>query len=321
MSALDPEGLDWAALRRIRAAFLDGTAGEGSYWTSDSDLDSYDRTFGERIGWKWDHVLDEVERLGWSPPPGVIHDWGCGSGVAGRRVASRFGLPVAFSDRSARAVAFARSRAGDLAAPTPDGPPTTLVVSHVISELNEPDLDRLLDTAASATAVLWVEPGDRATARRVSEVRERLIPDMAVVAPCTHQNPCPMLTDEHADDWCHHFARPPVGVFADSGWARLSNELGIDLHSTPLSFLVLDRRPVTDLPSGTMHLVGSPRVHKPYVAVTGCDDSGLHDRRLTRRRHPDLYRQAKKGRLDAIAEWKAEGEEIVVWKGREGRSG
>lgn len=321
MSALDLEGLDWAALRRMRSGFLDGSAGDGSYWTSDSDLDSYDRTFGERIGWKWDHVLDEVERLGWSPPPGVMLDWGCGSGVAGRRVASRFGLRVAFSDRSARAVAFARTRADDLGSGMIDGPPATLLVSHVIGELNDADLERLLQLAATATAVLWVESGDRATARRISEVRERLVSDMSVVAPCTHRNPCPVLTDEHAGDWCHHFARPPAGVFADSGWARFSNELGIDLHSTPLSFLVMDRRPVVDRPPGTMHLVGSPRVHKPHVAVTGCDDTGLHDRRLTKRRHPDLYRLARKGHLDSVAEWTAEGDEVVAWTPAGGPSG
>lgn len=320
MSTLDLEGLDWEALRRMRSGFLDGTAGDASYWTSDSDLDSYDRTFGERIGWKWDHVLDEVERLGWSPPPGVVLDWGCGSGVAGRRVAERFGLHVAFSDRSARAVAFARVRAGDLAGPTPDGPPATLVVSHVISELGDADLARLLELAATSAALLWVEPGDRSTARRMSEVRDSLISDMGVVAPCTHRNRCPMLTDDHADDWCHHFARPPVGVFADSGWARFSNELGIDLHSTPLSFLVMDRRPVASPPSGTMHMVGSPRVHKPFVAVTGCDDSGLHDRHLTKRRHPDLYRRAKKGHLDTVAVWEAEGDEVVAWEPADGLS-
>lgn len=311
MSRLDADGLDWEALRRMRSAFLDGTAGATSYWTSDSDLDSYDRTFGERIGWKWDHVLEELDARGWVPPEGTLLDWGCGSGVAGRRVAEHFGRGVDFSDRSARAVAFARKRAGDLVSTDPN--PATLVVSHVIGELGSADLDRLVGLASSMMALLWVEPGDRASSRALSTVRERLLAEFAVVAPCTHRLACPMMTEEHGEDWCHHFARPPVGVFADSGWARFVNELAIDLHSTPLSFLVMDRRPVPSLPSGTMHLVGSPRVHKPYVAVTGCDEDGLHQRRLTKRRHPELYRLARKGRLDSVARWEAIDGEITGW--------
>jgi hypothetical protein len=315
MTELNTDDLDWDALRRIRSGFLDGTAGTASYWTSDSDLDSYDRTFGERIGWKWDHVLDELEARGWSPPEGVVLDWGCGSGIAGRRVAERFGAPVEFSDRSARAVSFARGRAGGLSLASSEGAPATLVVSHVIGELGEADLDRLVAQAARATSLIWVEPGDRASSRALIGVRERLRGELSVIAPCTHQSACPMLAEGLESDWCHHFARPPFGVFADSGWARFSNELSIDLHSTPLSFLVMDRRPAAALPPGTMHLVGSPRVHKPHVLVYGCDDAGLHGRRLTKRRHPDLYRQAKKGNLDAIAEWEATGDEIVSWNG------
>jgi hypothetical protein len=317
VTALDVDGIDWDALRRIRAGFLDGSAGSVSYWTSESDLESYDRTFGERIGWKWDHVLDELERRGWHPPDGIVLDWACGSGIAGRRFVARFGGALDSWDRSTRAVTFARAKAReeDVALGAVDGDPATLLISHVVGELPDVELTRLVEFARRATAVVWVEPGDHASSRALIAVRERLIGDLSVVAPCTHQNACPMAVEGEMRDWCHHFARAPWEVFADPGWARFSNEMGIDLHSTPLSFLVMDRRPGQALPAGTMHLVGSPRVHKPHVFVYGCDDSGLHGRRLTKRRHPDLYRQAKKGNLDAIAEWAANGDEIVAWKG------
>ncbi|MCU0787067.1 MAG: hypothetical protein MUC91_02585, partial [Verrucomicrobia bacterium] len=73
--------VNWTSLERLRAAFLEGSAGGTDYWSSDEDLASYDLTFAQRIGWKWDWVLEDLKRLGWHPPAGDLLDWGCGSGI------------------------------------------------------------------------------------------------------------------------------------------------------------------------------------------------------------------------------------------------
>ena len=52
------EEIDWHALERMRRAFLQNTASAADYWQSESDLASYDATFAQRIGWKWDYVLE-----------------------------------------------------------------------------------------------------------------------------------------------------------------------------------------------------------------------------------------------------------------------
>ncbi|HTQ30617.1 MAG TPA: hypothetical protein VMI53_05350, partial [Opitutaceae bacterium] len=86
------ETLDWTALDRLRGGFLGGGAASGPYWRSRRDLSAYDATYGERIGWKWDAVLRELRLRGWAPPADTaVLDWGCGSGVAGRRVVSWLG--------------------------------------------------------------------------------------------------------------------------------------------------------------------------------------------------------------------------------------
>ncbi|MBI4663583.1 MAG: hypothetical protein HY735_32685 [Verrucomicrobia bacterium] len=107
--------VDWKALVRLRAAYLSGTAGERDYWQSESDLASYDQTFAQRIGWKWDYVLEELKRRGWSPPKGRLFDWGCGSGIAGRAFLDHFeagGVPALWLwDRSALAMRFAERKA------------------------------------------------------------------------------------------------------------------------------------------------------------------------------------------------------------------
>src|SRR5438477_12286830 len=83
--------LDWSALDRLRTRFLSGAVNAEPYWMSPADLASYDFTYGERIGWKWDQVLRELRLRRWTPQARTIFDWGCGSGVAARRVISCFG--------------------------------------------------------------------------------------------------------------------------------------------------------------------------------------------------------------------------------------
>ena len=112
---MDWNEIDWPALERLRANFLGGRAGAADYWRSESDLASYDTTFAQRIGWKWDYVLAELARRGWSPPRGELLDWGCGSGIAGRAFLDHFGVESVSTlrvwDRSTLARQFATRRA------------------------------------------------------------------------------------------------------------------------------------------------------------------------------------------------------------------
>ena len=85
------DGVDWKALERLRGLFLQGGACSTDYWCDERDLASYDATFAQRIGWKWDYVLAELRRRGWTPPRGTLLDWGCGSGIAGRAFLDHFG--------------------------------------------------------------------------------------------------------------------------------------------------------------------------------------------------------------------------------------
>ena len=94
------ETLDWPALDRLREGFLSGTAGAADYWRSASDVASYDLTYAQRIGWKWDAVLAALALRGWKPPAGPLVDWGCGSGIAHRCVLEAFGAgPLSLDNR------------------------------------------------------------------------------------------------------------------------------------------------------------------------------------------------------------------------------
>ncbi len=260
----DLDRLDWSALDRLRATFLArDAAASGPYWQNHDTLAAYDATYAERIGWKWDALLHELRLRRWSPPPStVLLDFGCGSGVAARRVLAAFGpahfRALALADHSPEAVAFATTRAretfpdlplADAATldPAPavssSQPPFTLVVSHVLNELAPGARAALLALAARAACVLWIEPGTHADSRALATVRDGLRAAHRIIAPCTHRENCPLFLETNARDWCHFFAEPPPGVQNSPDWVRFAHRAGVDLRSQAYSCLVLETLP------------------------------------------------------------------------------
>jgi SAM-dependent methyltransferase len=304
---MDWQTIDWKALGRLRSAFLDGTAGVRDYWRNDYDLESYDQTFGQRIRWKWDYVLKDLQQRGWEPPLGEVVDWGCGSGIATRAFLEHFGVEppskLILWDRSPVAMQFAARKAREefsyisvwLDRPA-DHDFGTLLISHVLTELSDEQLVQLLGLATHATSVLWVEPGMYEVSRRLIAAREHLRGTFQVVSPCTHQAVCGMLTVENNQHWCHHFAPSPPEVFTDGNWARFGKLAGVDLRSLPVSFLVLDKRPLPAT-SDAVRVIGRPRVYKAHALVLGCDVTGVREYRLTKREQPNEFRRLKKGRI------------------------
>lgn len=296
--------LNWKSLERLRRAFLEGVAGSSDYWHEADDVASYDATFAQRIGWKWDFVLEELKRLKWTPPGGEALDWGCGSGIAHRAFLDHFGTEAVsgmwLSDRSPTALSYASRRARDkypeLAVNAGHPAAAQLVlISHVLTELDDSQVNRLIDLAQTATSIIWVEPGTHVASRALIGVRERLRESFTVVSPCTHQSACGMLTEENERHWCHHFAKPPPHVFTDGDWARFATMMEIDLRSVPLSYLVLDRRPVPALPSTAVRVIGRPRANKFCAQIFVCGTQGLCEVAVEKRTLPEDYKRLKKG--------------------------
>jgi hypothetical protein len=302
--------LDLSTLARLRSLFLQGTAGSADYWKSDADLTLYHRFFAERIRWKWNFVLSALHRLSWQPPDAPLLDWGCGTGVAASAFLESFSAYtniVSLYDRSPMAREFAahtiRSQSTTTAVSATATPTPTngiVLISHVLTELNEAALQALLSSLRMASVVIWVEPGAKDVAQRLVSVREQLKNDFAVVAPCTHQGACGLLTKENARHWCHHFAEPPREVFMNSEWSVVVRELGIDLRATPLSFLVLDNRAPKPLPDKAFRVIGSPRLHKADADLFLCHQTGVRDYRITKREQPELFKAIKKETLPSL---------------------
>lgn len=321
--------LDWAAVARLREIFLEGKPLRRSYWESDADLAAYDLTLGERIGWKWDAVLTELKRRNWAPPSGPLLDFGCGSGIAGRRVVAAWGTEhfplLQVHDRSTLAEVFSVRRAQERfpglrceglkpAELNSESPLGTLLISHVLSEMPAKEQQRLAALAGRAQAVIWVEPGTHADSRALIAIREMLRAGFEVVAPCTHGEGCGLNAPERAADWCHFFGQPPWEIFTDPDWAEFGRRLGIDLRSLPYSFLVLQRRGSgvpTGCPPGCSRIIGRPRIYKGYAKLLSCDATGVDDLTLQKRDAPDLFKALKEGEADPLQRWQRNGAHVV----------
>ena len=320
------EDLDWTALDRLRERFLRGPAGGGDYWETTGDLASYDHTYGERIGWKWDHVLRELRQRGWQPRSRAVLDWGCGSGIAGRRLIAFFGpenfdtltvadqspLAAGFAEDAARAafpsLRVAQATAGLLAGDTPIG---LLVISHVINELPAEALASLLRLIARSDAVIWVEPGTHEVSRQLGRIRDDLRAGFRVIAPCTHELGCPMFAEGNERHWCHFFAPPPSEIFADSNWVKFGQRAGIDLRSLPYCFVAADRAPsAIGGDAGLSRVIGRVEHFKPYARWLNCDATGLNELELPKRADPALLKQLERTKAPLVYRWIRDGRKV-----------
>ncbi len=322
---MDLTSLDWEVLDRLRETFLSDARTRGPYWHTITDLEAYDLTYAERIGWKWDAVLRELKLRGWTAPANTtVFDWGCGSGIAGRRVVEFLGARnvarLVLHDHSALAVEFAEHRARksfpNLAVERAsyrflqEGAIDVLVVSHVLNELDDIGRAELTGLLARATTVLWVEPGTHEVGRALVAWREQArAAGFNLVAPCPHADACGLLAAGRERDWCHFFAAPPPEIFANSEWVKFGQRAGIDLRSLPYSFLVLDRRP-SSLPADASRILGEPRVYKGYAKIFNCSAAGVEELMLQQRADKDLFKSLKRASGPLVYRWTRDGDRI-----------
>lgn len=314
-------------LRRLREGFLKGTAGESDYWRSEEELRLYDTTFAARIGWKWDAVLGELQLRGWRPEAHRIVDLGCGTGIATRRVLEHWPdlfRSVTLMDRSPLARSFAAARVREIAPQSEikmqspkdvDCSGALVLVSHVITELKGEQLALWVKQLRSASAIIWVESATHEASRNlVAQVREPLLKtgEWKTVAPCTHQCACPLLLEENARHWCHHFARVPTEAHQSGALAAFSEEIGVDRRVLPYSFMVMEQgKPDTQLVGGS-RVIGRANEFKGYSKVLSCDASGLNDWMLQKRDLPQIFKALRKEDGVALYRWQTDGQRIVA---------
>lgn len=170
-----------------------------------------------------------------------------------------------------------------------DMPAADLVTgAYVLGELMVAQQASLVDlAAASAPAVLLVEPGTPAGHRRILAARERLLAaGYLLAAPCPHQHRCPLDID---GDWCHFAAR-----LHRSALHRQVKAADLAYEDEKFSYIAMIRPDlaVPELPSG--RVVRRPQQRKGLVTLDLCAGDGSSRRVLVSKSKGEAYREARK---------------------------
>ncbi len=138
-----------------------------------------------------------------------------------------------------------------------------LVCSYSLNESQLP-----IDLLSQADQLILVEPSTKAHSRNLLKLRQQLIDQGYFVwAPCTHQDPCPLL-NQSEKDWCHdavHTALP-------DWWDRIDQHLPMRNQRISFSYLALSRIKPADH-TGRVRIVGDPLKQKGKTKQMICDSS------------------------------------------------
>jgi ribosomal protein RSM22 (predicted rRNA methylase) len=243
---------------------------------------------------------------GWAPASVV--DFGAGTGGASWAIATRADpVRMTLLEQSAEAIRLGRAilaeadsaalraaawrtwRLGDGDASAPPADRGDLAVSaYVLGELSEPQQAQLVDlAAATAPAVLLIEPGTPAGHRRILTARARLLAaGYRIAAPCPHQLDCPLAVP---GDWCHFAVR-----LQRSALHRQVKGADLSYEDEKFSYVAAVRPElgVPGWPAG--RVVRHPQLRKNLVLLDLCQAGGRSVNLAVGKSKGEVYRRARK---------------------------
>jgi ribosomal protein RSM22 (predicted rRNA methylase) len=159
-----------------------------------------------------------------------------------------------------------------------------VVASYVLAELPVATMAQVAFRlwSRAVRALVLIEPGTPQGFARLRIVRESLLKQGAfVIAPCTHQNICPMV----GGNWCHFKTR-----VQRSREHMHAKQATVPFEDEAFSYLVLSRQSV---PQSGGRVVAPVSINKAAATISLCDALGLRDEVIASRTKP-AYKQAKK---------------------------
>jgi ribosomal protein RSM22 (predicted rRNA methylase) len=161
-----------------------------------------------------------------------------------------------------------------------------VISSYVLNELNDEERIKAVDKLWDATnkIALIVEPGTPVGYSQIVKIREHLLTKGAhIVAPCPHENNCPMSKD----DWCHFTCR-----VQRSKLHRLLKEGEVPYEDEKFSYLAVSREKYTNADA---RILRHPSIGKGRVSLEVCSKDGFKTVNISKR-DGDLYKQARKAK-------------------------
>jgi len=163
-----------------------------------------------------------------------------------------------------------------------------VVLSYVLNELGEVDQKNLIKRAFEATdkMILLVEPGTPDGFGRILNARKELTALGAhIMAPCTHNNVCPLEKSYlEKKDWCHYAVRVPRGKYHRRAKAGV-----LPYEDEKYCYLVASIDP-PKMPES--RIIRPPLKNTGHVILDLCNENGL-ERETVAKSNKALYAQAR----------------------------
>lgn len=176
--------------------------------------------------------------------------------------------------------------AGTLPQAVPGGSFDLVTASYLIGELPPGDVAPLLERAWAATAgaLVVVEPGTPEGYRRILAARELLVSlGGMVAAPCPHDGTCPLAGA--VGDWCHFAVR-----VARSRGHRAAKEAHLGHEDEKLAYVAVTRRAAS---AAFARVLRHPQMRPGHVVLDLCSRDGRRTETVAKSRGA-AYRAARK---------------------------
>lgn len=245
--------------------------------------------------------LAELARREPELAPASLLDVGAGPGTATFAAAEQFASLSRFAQLEPNAVL--RALAGDLASALPrfsnlqqaPGDAAAIascddadlvVASYVLTEVSPSGLGALIAALwqKTRTILLLVEPGTPAGHGRLMAARAQLLgAGAAVLAPCPHAGPCPVV----APDWCHFVQR-----LARSRDHKLVKGAEVPFEDEKFAYVALTRRRPSRPPAA--RVLAQPVMTKAAITAKLCMSDGSMRQTSVARRDKTAFAAARR---------------------------
>ena len=159
-----------------------------------------------------------------------------------------------------------------------------VIASYVMNELEEDVQEEIAEKLWLSTkkVLLFVEAGTPAGYRVINRIRSRLLEyDAHILAPCPHENECPITQD----DWCHFTCR-----IQRNRLHRLAKGGESPFEDEKFSYLAVSKQKVD---SNFVRILRHPQIGKGHIKLELCTKDGLKQITYSKR-NGDIYKIAKK---------------------------
>lgn len=158
-----------------------------------------------------------------------------------------------------------------------------ITAAYSLSELDRlsPVLEALWEATNQILCI--IEPGTPYGFKTIAAAREILIAKNGfIVAPCTHQNPCPW---RDGPEWCHFSAR-----FERTSLQKRIKSGALGYEDEKYSYLIVSK---TSLETAMSRIVKTPNKRSGFIQFTLCDAQGIHQKSFSKRQG-EAYQSVKK---------------------------